>query len=58
MYMNGCSHLKKNKENKNRYHVMVLILGCHLAQSHVLKKYRYPENTAGTMAAIFGDQFR
>ena len=23
-----------------------------------LKKYRYPQNTAGTMAAIFGDQFR
>lgn len=25
MYMNGCSHLKKNKENKNRYHVMVFL---------------------------------
>ena len=49
MYMNGCIHLKNNKENKNRYHVLLSLAAI---------TARYPQIIAGTMAAIIGYQFR
>ena len=53
--MNGYIHLSKNKENKNRYHVMLSLVAL-LHKVMCLKKYRYPRIIAETMAAIFGYQ--